>query len=491
MNIFKRPMFLAGLACSMVTAVSLYYKTLSLFLVIVFLSFLLFLIFRRNYKYITVMIAVIAFSMNLFAEFGKLDTISMFDKQKVSGKFMVVSEPIQHDRYNILTLKSVDCKNLPDNTNYLVFDNSKLDLCTGEILVADILVTAIDAADEYSHYDYGNDVYATASILDCKSTGSYNYLYKTVQIVRTYIKDTVSAHSDADSAGLLVALTTGDRSLLSDNFLDNVKTTGISHVIVVSGMHLSIIMSAVFFVLDRFFTNKYIRSLLSVLIVLVISSVCGFTMSVIRAGVMFVIAGFAPVFNRDNDPLNSLLTAVTTVLVVTPFAIFNISFQLSVLSTLAIIWVSPFYHKIIVMRFSVTSKVIKTILNIVLCSVFAMIFTLPITIKAFGYISIVAPVTNLAVTYPITAALVINIFAVIISAIPYLSIISNLLFALADLLSRFIVACVDKLADLPITIAILPNTAFWFSLAVIAAIIAFMYTSQYKTFKRNEVIKCQ
>ena len=187
----------------------------------------------------------------------------------------------------------------------------------------------------------------------------------------------MSSRFNGDTAGLLVALTTGDKTLISDKFAGNIKTTGISHVVVVSGMHLAIIMMAVFWCLDRLFYNKYIRCIISVLSVILISAVCGFTMSITRAGAMFIVAGLAPVFSRENDSLSSLLTAVTAVLISAPFAIFNISFQLSVLSTLAIIWVVPFYSKLIKERFNIKSKILNLLIDTFLCSVSAIIFTLP------------------------------------------------------------------------------------------------------------------
>ena len=51
------------------------------------------------------------------------------------------------------------------------------------------------------------------------------------------------------------------------------------------------------------------------------------TQSISLVTIVLLIAGLAPVFNRENDLLNSLFTAITAVLIATPFAIFNISFH--------------------------------------------------------------------------------------------------------------------------------------------------------------------
>ncbi|MBQ8267797.1 MAG: ComEC/Rec2 family competence protein, partial [Clostridia bacterium] len=220
--------------------------------------------------------------------------------------------------------------------------------------------------------------------------------------------------------------------------------------------------------------------------VVLIYAVCGFTMSISRAGVMFVIAGLAPVFNRENDSLSSLLTAVTAVLIGAPFTIFNLSFQLSVLSTLAIIWAVPFYYRVITERFNISSKIVKTLLSTVLCSVFAIIFTLPVTIKIFGYVSIISPITNLVISYPVMIALIFNILALILSVIPITNIFSKFFFWIAGLSSRFIVLSVNALAELPVTVAVLPQSAFLWSLLVIAAVIGYMYYYEFKK-KRSDL----
>lgn len=303
--------------------------------------------------------------------------------------------------------------------------------------------------------------------------------------IRAYVKETVSSIFKGNTAGLLVALTTGDKTLLSDKFLMNVKTTGISHVIVVSGMHLSIIMAAVYFCIDRLFYNKYIRCALSIAFIIIIYFICGFTMSITRAGVMFIIAGLAPIFNRENDLLSSLLTAVTAVLIATPFAIVNISFLLSVLSTLAIIWVAPFYYHIITEKLNLTSKLLKSILASALCSIFAMIFTLPVIVKAFGYVSIACPLTNLIINIPVIVQLIFNIIALVLLAVPVINVLGYPMLWIAGLCSRFTVFTVNTIAKLPITVAVLPRSTFFWSIIIVLIVIGYMYHYKHKR-KRSD-----
>lgn len=480
MNILKRPMFFAAVVCCLAAAISLFSKTAAILIIAAAVILLVFAVLNKKYQYITVLFLIVLFVVSLIFQFVKIAKLSATDGKKVSGSFVVVEEATDHD-----TFKELDCSLLPNGTKLLVFDYEKEKLKTGDIVDATLVLSFVDQYDKYRFLNYGDEIYVTANAQELIITSHTNWFYKVAGDIRDFVKQIVLSRFDGDVAGLLVALTIGDKTLLSDDFLDNVKTTGISHVIVVSGMHLSIIMMAVYFCIDRLFYNKYIRSILSIAFVVLIYSVCGFTMSITRAGAMFIIAGLAPVFSRDNDSLSSLLTAITVVLISSPFAIFNISFQLSALSTLAIIWVVPFYYSIITERLNISSKFLKTMLSTALCSVFAMLFTLPIIIKTFGYVSVVAPVTNLIINPFITLELVSNIAALATTTLPIVNILSYPLFWISALCSHITVFTVNILANLPITVAVLPKSAFWWSILILAFIIGYMYYFEYK-LKRSD-----
>lgn len=485
MNILKRPMFFAALVCCAAAAVSLFSKSVAFLIIAVAFSVLLIVLFNKKCKYIVVLVAIILFTFSLFFEFTKIEKTEMQNNEKIKGIFLITEEPTDYGEFTTVELKNEKCNNLPNNIKLFCFDYKKSELKMGDIVDVTLKLNKIERTDKYRLSNYSSGIYATANIIELNKTGDNNIFYKTASNIRDYVKSTIASYFTGDTTGLLLALTTGDKTLLSDEFSANVKTTGISHVIVVSGMHLSIIMSAVFWLLDKLFYNKYIRCLFSVVTVVSICAICGFTMSIIRAGVMFIIAGLAPVFNRDNDSLSSLLTAVTVGLIGEPFAVFNVSFQLSVLSTLAIIWVVPFYYNILTLKFNMSSKFIKGILATVLCSIFAIIFTLPVTTKIFGYVSIVSPITNIIISYPVMIALVCNIIALILWAVPGVRIITYPLFLVAKLCSRFIVYIVNQIAKLQITVAVLPKSAIWWSLLLVVIVIGYMYFYDFKK-KRSE-----
>lgn len=484
MNILKRPMLWATVVCSVTSAVSIFSASYAVIFVIVSVALLAVISFKKS-KYIVVIFAILCFFVSLLIQQSKIEKLKSNNHVQISGEFVVLEEPTFYEDFNTLILKSINCQELPKNVKLFCFDYELTQLKMGDVVTAQFDLKAVEQSSKYFYSNYGDGVFATASIKSINVKG-YHSLYRNIFNARNKVKNIISNKFNGDESGLLLAVTTGDKTLFSKEFLSNVKTTGISHIIVVSGMHLSIILTAVFLLLDKLFYNRFLKALFSVIVVLLIAVVCGFTMSVLRAGAMFFIAALAPLFNRESDSLNSLLFAVVLVLITAPYAILNISFQLSVLSTLAIIWVVPVYYSAVITKFNINSKILKSILNVILCSIFAMIFTLPVTIKTFGFVSIVSPLTNLFVTIPTTVTLIINILAVMLSIVPVINALSNLLFVIAGFGSKTIIYIVNYIAKLPITVAVLPKYATWWSVLIIGLVVGYMYIYKFMK-KRSEI----
>ncbi len=483
MNIFKRPMLYAAIVSIMASVMWLYsINPIAVFLISA--AIFLFLIFKfRDYKYITVLLAVLLFALSLYSEIDKIKQLDSLNQKEICGEFLIISEPNAYEKNNQIILKSIDCDDIPKNTKILVPYADVNDFDIGDKIYAELKLKQINSKSRF--YNYGNGIYVNAGINDYHNLNGNDKFYSFFAEIRNYVKNILVTKFDGDSSGLMLAITTGDKTYLSDDFLLNVKETGISHIIVVSGMHLSIIISSVFLFLDKFFYNKYIRAFLSITLVLLISGICGNTMSVARASAMFLIGSLAPIFNRDKDMLSSLLTSVVLILIITPFAVVNISFLLSVLATVAVVWLLPFYSMVFIKKFNIKSTGIKIVLEMILTSMLAMVLTFPTSISLFGYASIVAPLTNVLVTYFITFSLVLNCVGILLSVVPFISYLADILLCVSNICCKIVVFVVNLIAELSITIAIMPKMFVWFSIGLIFIIIAYMYYYQYKNDKKG------
>lgn len=145
-------------------------------------------------------------------------------------------------------------------------------------------------------------------------------------VIRKWVTQTIDRYFTADTAFFAKALLLGDRSDVDYETSTNFKVTGISHIIAVSGMHLSILASVVYILAGK---SRGLMALFGIPTVLLFAAVAGFTPSITRACIMQILLLIAMVFDRDYDPLTSLATAAIVMLLENPMVITSVSFQLS------------------------------------------------------------------------------------------------------------------------------------------------------------------
>ena len=479
-------MFLASLIACLVVVISYYTKLQFVFLV-AFIALLIFCLIKFKIKCAVVCAVILVLLTSLLSANNRIEKLNNLNGDVLSATFVAIEDSVSYDGYSMVTVSTDGNSLIPKNSKFILFYYSNDIFTSGDIFSCDFKLQSLEGSN-YKLSNYSNSIYAQGSVVSLEKLEATHKFYKFTGAIRSYVKNTITKFFNGDIGALLTALTIGDKSDMSPAFSKNVRSTGVSHIIVVSGIHLAIIMGSIFKVLDKLFYNRFLRSFISVICVIIISGVCGFTMSILRAGAMYIIAGIAPVLNRENDSLNSLGTAVIAVMIGVPFAIFNISFQLSVLATLSIVWLTPFYLELLTEKLKINSKIIKSVLNIILLSICATVFTMPVVIKVFGYVSIIAPLTNLLITYPVSWALSTNILALILHAIPFLSFLCVPVFLISAVCAKYTIKIINRLALLPITTVNMPDEAFYLSILFIILLIAFMI---FYDFKRQKILNSE
>ena len=213
-----------------------------------------------------------------------------------------------------------------------------------------------------------------------------------------------------DVSGFAKALLTGDRSGLSYSVRNELSVTGISHVVAVSGMHVSLIVGIIMFLCRR---RRYLAGLLSIPVMIFFAAMLGFTASVSRAVVMNSVFLLAPILKRENDAPTSLGLALLLILAFNPWAIANLSLQLSFSAMVGIFWMAPKVYQWAVKKTEARCdrkkhpllfRKMKTLLVIFATTISANVFTIPLVAKNFGLVSVISPLTNL-LTMPLLEAI--------------------------------------------------------------------------------------
>ena len=292
---------------------------------------------------------------------------------------------------------------------------------------------------------------------------SLNYY---LESIRQYTGDVFFKHIRTDirenrtpEAAVVYGIFTGNKNYISTDVRADFKKAGIAHVLSVSGLHLAILCGMILKFLNFLKINKKIICVTIILCCLAFMAFTGFSLSVIRSGIMMILFYAAYLIGRKSDGLTSLLAAGAFIIILNPYNILHIGFQLSFLATLGIITTAGINQKIMskidgkpikydepgttmssvksywrrVRRSSAARLIIKyskTILKIIISSLIvttaATVFSLPVVIYNFGALSLTSPLTNLAATPLITAilvlALLIMIFSFILFILPVFSV---------------------------------------------------------------------
>lgn len=150
------------------------------------------------------------------------------------------------------------------------------------------------------------------------------------------------------AADFMMAVTLGYRDNLHPDTSRSFRDGGMSHLLALSGLHVSIIAGILCFMLyglDIAGLRK-LRMLLTVALLWFYIILTGMAMSAIRAGIMASFVIGALLLQRRNCALNALLAAVCVILILSPGALFDAGFQLSATATAAVIifvqWLNPF-----------------------------------------------------------------------------------------------------------------------------------------------------
>ncbi len=132
-----------------------------------------------------------------------------------------------------------------------------------------------------------------------------------------------------EESGLAMAMLVNDREGMRQDELEAFQRTGIAHVISVSGLHVAIVGGMILWVLGKIRVRRGGQLLVLVVCLAGYCLLSGFSAACVRAAVMLLIAAATRMLRRRYDPLITLCTALTVVLLLNPLQLFSAGFVLS------------------------------------------------------------------------------------------------------------------------------------------------------------------
>ena len=290
---------------------------------------------------------------------------------------------------------------------------------------------------------------------------------------------------EADALAVVSAVSLGIKRELDQELKQKYSTSGASHVLAVSGLHVGIMCAFLYFLLPAvLFPKRGVREFLVMAIMWGYAIIIGLPLSITRSLIMFTFLALCRVLHRDSSSINTLALAALVMLICNPGAVFDMGFQLSFLAVLFILILEPEIASL-VNPVTVAGCYIRDLIAV---SIAAQIGTAPIIMYSFSNFSTYFLLTNLMIVplMFLTVCLSMSLWAV--------GWIAPLRWGVVKLLTQLVSVenrCLDGIVSLPhsrLDISIDKPLTVWAIYAVV--LLLYLWLKERRTRRLVQALAC-
>jgi competence protein ComEC len=318
----------------------------------------------------------------------------------------------------------------------------------------------------YERYLNRQGIYATGFIANSAGIimlrkNSASGIRSHLESFRMYLKQIIYNHAPSPQREIIEAMTIGNQTGIPADVRDNFNKTGTSHILSISGLHIGMIAAIAFFIITVLLkSSEYLILRLNIIkvsaagaffLILFYACVAGMGVTVMRSALMALVFLIALISGKQRDLYNTLALAGLVILIISPEALFDISFQLSFLAVLALIYIVPQFSNPSFQQSSFLPDWSKNIIrylymSMVVCLA-ATIGTLPLLIYYFNQVSAVTIIANLIVV-PLLGTLTLAIAIAFLIAALFSPLVAGFFIQLASFFVQISMEIINKLASL-------------------------------------------
>ncbi len=202
------------------------------------------------------------------------------------------------------------------------------------------------------------------------------------QMQRQSKEQLIRAVVDPQAQGIALALVLGVKDQLADQVRQAYSRAGAMHVLAVSGLHIGIVYGVIAFLLSflqRSQRGRLLHALACVATLWLFALITGGSVSVMRAATMFTCVIVAQASQRRANIFNTLALSAFLLLLINPYYLLSVGFQLSYLAVLGIVYLQPRIYGLVECRFWLADK----LWALTAVSIAAQLATLPISLYYF------------------------------------------------------------------------------------------------------------
>lgn len=250
-----------------------------------------------------------------------------------------------------------------------------------------------------------------------------NFIFEYAFRLRTRLENIYERFGiTGNELSVLQALTLGDRSEIDDEIKQAYVASGAMHILAVSGLHVGIIFMLFNFLLKFFdklrykekYYGKFIKAFILFGIIWSFAILSGLSPSIRRAAIMFSVIIIAKAINRHVNIYNSISASAFIILIINPYQITEVGFQLSYAAVLGIV----FFQPKLVALLKIKNKILYYLWSLTAVSIAAQISTFPITLYYFHIFPTLFFLSNIIVIPAATVILISAFFLLISSLLP-------------------------------------------------------------------------
>ena len=262
----------------------------------------------------------------------------------------------------------------------------------------------------YKNYMLSKNIYFSINSYNYKiiEKNKINIIEKSILEFRKKVLKAIYQIYPKEEAIFLWWILIWARESLPNDLKQDFNNSWLTHFIAVSGFNITILIIFITYLIQ--YLPNTLKIIIITISIVLFTILVGYTAPVIRASLMWLIWYYILQSWRKWNLLSIILLTAIIMIIISPLSInYDVSLHLSFLAVLWIVYSQKFFEKIF--YFLPNFLEIKTAFTLTLS---ALLFTLPIMIFNFGQVSILAPFSNIAVTWTIPLAMIFGFLSVIV-----------------------------------------------------------------------------
>lgn len=430
--------------------------------------------FRKSKLIICLLLILVSFSYARICK-SNYDKAFNISENYYIAKVIRSSEDNSYLKKYILEIKSGKYK------NYKILAYVKDNLDYGDIIKFSHEIEKPDGPRNDKGFDYArylreNKVSGIAKLEDVEKISKEKDFKFYIFEFKKKIISKLDKNYNKETAGFLKAILIGETSSLDENIKENFKISSVSHILAISGMHVSYIVLAIDKLLEKIIKNIKARYGLIILFLAFFTILVGESVSVLRSCIMTSIVFLGKIILRKDNFYSGFKLALLILVLMNPYTIFSGSMWLSFGGSIGIVLYARLIEKkaikVInrVCKKEFFRKIFCKIATIFSVTAGAQIVVFPIMIYVFNTFSLNFFVSNILISELVGPILILGYLSIIF---PFLSVFENILV-------KIIIGITQVISKFPLNQILIPTPKLYKIIFyyIILGIIAFLYTKR-------------